>query len=63
MWGLLLTKWDSVFVVDCVVILEVGHCAALHYLQHRDFSFLSNVYVGVDGCRGLGAQVKGAPFG
>lgn len=50
MRGLLRTKWDSVVVVDRVVILEAGHCAALHYLHHRDFSFLSDVYVGVDGC-------------
>lgn len=24
--GLLFTKWDSIVVVDRVVILEVGHC-------------------------------------
>lgn len=39
--GLLLTKWDSIVVVDRVVILEAGHCAAKHYLHYRDFSFLS----------------------
>lgn len=56
--GLLRTKWDSVVVVDRVVILEAGHCTALHYLHHRDFSFLSDVYVGVDGCADSGTRER-----
>lgn len=47
MRGLLHSKWGSVVVVGHVVILEAGH---RHYLCHREFSFLSDVDVGVDGC-------------
>lgn len=48
--GLLFTKWDSIVVVDCVVILEVGHCTARCYRHHSDFSFPSDFHIGVDGC-------------
>lgn len=52
--GLLLPKWASIVVVDGVVILEVGHCAAEHYLQHTGIFFFPvvDIHVGVDGCWG-----------
>lgn len=48
--GLLFTKWDSIVVVDRVVILEVGQRTAWPYRHHSDFYFLSDIHVGVDGC-------------
>lgn len=51
MLGLLLTKWDSIVVVDHVVISEVGHCTAIALSPPQGFFFsVIDIHVGVDGC-------------